>query len=206
MKLLVVLMCVFSLHAQALFTGTTGGKNNGAVLLFGTGQRTGNAYSANNWGMVTYGATNHLDLFVGAGDMVASGQHFPFMAFGNELAFPTAKILHCDIAVYNVFSFPFANMERSATAFGNSGVIASKTFPLGKFPLTPYSGYILNYGLGPEDRTMAMPDIIRQIPLGIAFPFGTKSPVGFMAEYDYGRMQGIGVALTYNFHWLQKIN
>jgi len=188
---------------QVLVTGTTGGKDNGSVAVFGTGQRMDGAYSANNWGLLSYGATNHLDVYVGAGDMVARGTHVPYATVQGGTSLPTAEKLHFDVGIFESASFPVAHRELASTAFLVTAIVGSKTLkrqPDG-FPVTLYSGYVWNYSFGPQDRFMAMP-VVRQIPFGVSMPLGgKKSPAFIAAEYDYGRMQSVGLAIGRTFAW-----
>ena len=200
LKIVVMASLVIPIQAQVLFTGTTGGKNNGGVFAYATGQRMNGVDSTNNFGVVTYGANDHVDVIGGAGDMVVAGRHVPYGVTGLAIGLPTGRKLKFDMLLFNAVSIPVAHQNLAATAFGNSAVIASKTFCFGKkFNPTPYTGYSWLYAFGPQDRIMATPEVIRQIMFGVAIPFSKKT--GVAVEYDQGRMKSLGVALNYNFVW-----
>src|SRR5689334_18170472 len=89
-------------YGQVLFTAQSAGKSHGSIYLFGTGSKLGSTYSANNWVGVVTGMTGNHDLVTGYGDMVSAGNHVTYAALGDFLAFPTARKLGFDTALFNL--------------------------------------------------------------------------------------------------------
>jgi hypothetical protein len=186
--------------AQVLVTGQTCGKNNGVAFASGNGIFTDGIGIANNWVGASAGLTNRFDLLLGAGDIALLGRHFPYILGGGVLGLPTKKSLGVDVSLYNAAILPLNGNQTASTFLANSALVVSRTFRQDKkFAFTPYSGFSGFYSIGPKDRTLAVPERILQVPLGMSVQL-TKT-IGLIAEYDHGPTKSVGFALSYAFHF-----
>ena len=139
---------------------------------------------------VWYGDTDRADVFAGASDTVAFGQHqAALMAGGNLNLLKTKQV---SVSTFHALSVPLTRREDACGLSWFAAVVASRSF--GK--LTAYTGYSATIPLGnTADKLFTPAQTVHNVPLGVFIP---KGKWGLFVEYDYGpRVQAVGVGMSF---------
>lgn len=203
MKLIRILFLVsiiglfpYSLSAQALATGETGGKGGRAILVSANGITPEGLELYNFYGQYIYGLTDWLDLGPVYGNISALGQAQHYLGFGWNARLLKRNQVFFDVSFFGVVTTPLNQRSNSSVILTAPALIISRPVTIGESSISLYSGFNTNIPLGNvQDKLFTPPDLIWNVPIG--FSRAVSERWLLFAEVDvHSRIEALGLGLV----------